>query len=154
MAKTVGANKGLIVGAAVSIYTANPSYAAAGYQYDQSAQQTKQQEIDLMITQDEESIAAKDQEISRRRRILEILALQNVGSAASGVAAFEGSNRNIMFQSEKYYQTDQLYASAMSKMRVSGQNTRMRNQRRATRINQASLIADTTYKGYKAGDFD
>ncbi len=154
MAKTVGANKGLIVGAVASYYSGNPSYATAGYQYDQSVQQTKEQEIDLKITQEEEAIAANDSEIQRRRRILEILALQNVGAAAGGVAAYEGSNRNLMIQSEKYFQGDQLYANAMTRMRIGGQNARMRNQRRATRINQVSLIGQTVYQGKKAGDFD
>ncbi len=143
-------NKGLIAGTIASVYTWNPSYAAAGYAYDQSEAQVKQQEVDLTIQQREEEVQAKDQEIGRRKRILEILSYQNVGNAASGTGT-TGSNRNLMMQSENVFQGDQIRATAMNRSRRSGQNSRASNQRYATRINQASLIGQTIYQDRKTG---
>jgi hypothetical protein len=67
----------------------------------------------------QEEFAAKDREVSRRKRLISSLASQNAARGASGVRAFEGSPAAMMKNDIKEFEYDQSMAAANTSMKTS-----------------------------------
>jgi hypothetical protein len=67
----------------------------------------------------QEEFAAKDREVSRRKRLISSLASQNAARGASGVRAFEGSPAAMMKNDIKEFNYDQSMAAANTSMKTS-----------------------------------
>lgn len=150
MGSRVSANKGKIVGGIATYFTGNPAFLAAGASYDAGEQSQKQAEIDMQLQRDDERTAARDREISKRDKLLHILAMQEVGTAVSGTT-MSGSNRNLLNQSFRNYEQDTLRENAMSSIRDRNHAVRVASSRRATKINQASSLINTVYTHRQTG---
>ncbi len=141
-------NKYTIAGGVAAYFTGNAGFLTAGAAADASRHSAKAQQIQIQQQAKEEEISAKDQEIQRRKRIMSVLALQNVAGAASGTESFSGSNRNLINESRNIFQGDQLRAGAMNRLRQTGYSSRISNSQRNTKINTtSSLIGE--YNNYQ-----
>jgi hypothetical protein len=67
----------------------------------------------------QEEFAAKDREVSRRKRLIASLSSQNAARGASGVRAFEGSPAAMMKNDIKEFNYDQSMAAANTSMKTS-----------------------------------
>jgi hypothetical protein len=98
---------------------------AQAFQYKAEAEQAK--------------TSARDAEIARRQKLLQVLAERQVATAAGG-ATLEGTPGTIINASEQAANMDALSLEGMTASRVSSLNAAARNARTVANINAASNL--------------
>ncbi len=145
-----GAGAGAAAAATVSYSTAL-SYALAGATIQSQMNVGKQAEIDAKMANEEETFAAKDREIARRKRLLQTVAVQNVSAAAGGVEAYTGSSKNIMDVSRREARGERITDVAMTTARKRGTIQAGRGARTSARISAGGTLIGAYERGSRRG---
>jgi hypothetical protein len=137
--------------AASTSYATALSYGLAGATIQAQAHVGKQAEIDAKIANEEETFAAKDREIARRKRLLQTVAAQNVSAAAGGIEAYTGSSANIMEVSRREARGERLSDVAMTTARKRSRTGIARGARTSARISAGTTLIGAYERGTRRG---
>jgi hypothetical protein len=142
---------GIAAGVATGGLTTGLALASTGATVQAQMHAGKQAEIDAKMANEEETFAAKDREIARRKRLLQTVAAQNVSAAAGGIAAYEGSSANIMEVSRREARGERLSDVAMTTARKRSRTGIARGARTSARISAGTTLIGAYERGTRRG---
>lgn len=113
---------------------------------------TRAQQVELRMAKRQESAAARDRELQRKRRTGAILGTQSALAAASGVA-MSGSVANVSLTDAKRAGEETMIDDANTRARIGALERRRRTIGRLGNIRTATTILGFAEQGARRGDF-
>jgi hypothetical protein len=108
------------------------------------------QQVELEIAKREESSAARDREVQRKRRITAILGAQSADAAAKGIS-LSGSVANISIEDARRASEESMIDDVSTRARIDALSRRSRSIGRLQKLRSATTIFKAAEDAIKRG---